>query len=361
MYLPFKYKATGSGVEGELVCNNFTPTSNLEGFIDKRESNTIALYRESTSTIYLTLDKEVDDVNSVIPEGTFIDVILPETEVTNLDTSGKVVAYPNGSVFIDYVAKTSSYYIKDKGFKFEEDSSKIVSLRSGSGNNYYDVSKIEKVGDNLYTHPDITEDTILTIEYETGPSIYGNNTVSYMSIKEVLDELWLENVYTYKGTEDSEGNVTWEFVRLIDIDNYEEWLTQEKISPFTLAPDGVIFGKYKADTKFLRQFPSSLYVDIIIPNRLKDGKGKVKARALVGTADGIIENPGRYFKITWLRRDIKAGSKDEVIGYGEEILLDIDEKSSISIDVEDLGILKALTDEEGKYLTNENNTILVGR
>ena len=184
------------------------------------------------------------------------------------------------------------------------------------------------------------------------------------SLDEILDELWLENVYTYKVTDGE-----WELVKVTDIEDYEEWLKTEKTSPYTLAPDGIIFGKYEANTKFLRQFPSSLYVDFITPDRLKEGVTQIKARALVGTKDGVIDRPSRYFKITWLKRALRPGQQDIVIGTGDEIIIDVGEKDAITIEIEDifyfeiedLGILKALVNEQGEYLTEENNKILVGR
>lgn len=286
--------------------------------------------------------------------------ILENQEVINLDTSGLITNHPNGTIFIEPIIKKDFIYTTHISINDNYKVNYIESIKKGTED--LDITKAI-IKDNKVTHPDLSKGDFGTIiyNYDNSP-ILGNNTISYLSLEDMLDTLWLENIYTYKAKLGEDGTVTeWELVKLIDIENYEEWLSQRKESPSQLAPDGIILGKYKANTKFLRQFPSSLYVDFIAPDRLKEGITKVKVRALVGTKDEVIENPSRYFKITWLKRAIKPGQSDKVIGYGNEITIDVGEKDAITIEVEDLGILKALTDENGKYLTNEENKIIVGR
>lgn len=278
--------------------------------------------------------------------------ILEHPEIVNLSTQGNLTTYPNGTIFIEPAILVEKQY--NDGLKVDLPVKSLTSIKVGA--DYLDRSKAV-VNDNLITHPELENGDNVTIEYiyDENP-IRNTNSIGYLSLDEILDELWLENVYTYKIT-----NGKWELVKITDIEDYEKWLKTEKTSPYTLAPDGVIFGKYEADTKFLRQFPSSLYVDFIAPDRLKEGVTQIKARALVGTKNGVIDRPSRYFKITWLKRALRPGQQDIVIGTGDEILVDVGEKDAITIEIEDLGILKALVNEQGEYLTEENNKILVGR
>ena len=334
-----------------------------DSYISK--TNKYTPYVSSMTYINNSIDiKSVGEVKDYIENGVLYrnisndGEILEETEVINLSTNGSLTTYPNGTVFIEPVTYTEQQY--NDGIKTKFPIVGIESIKVGT--KYLDVSKAV-INDNLITHPDLENGDFVTVTYyyDSNP-IYGENEIGYLDLQSILNTLFLDDVYTYKAKLDSSGKpIEWELVKLTDVENYEEWLAQRKESPYALAPDGIIFGDYSASTKFLRQFPSSLYVDIIIPNRLKDGATQVKARALVGTKDYIIDNPSKYFKITWLKRANKAGAEEEIIGYGEEIIIDAQSKDAITIEIEDLGTYKAMTDENGKYLFNEENKLITAR
>ena len=253
--------------------------------------------------------------------------ILEQPEIVNLNTSGSLQSYPNGTIFIEPATLVEQQY--NDGLQVDLPIKTLESIKVGT--EYLDVSKAV-VKENLITHPDIENGDFVTIEYiyDDNP-IYGDNSISYLSLEEILDDLWLDNVYTYKVTDGK-----WELVKITEISDYEEWLKTEKTSPYTLAPDGVVFGKYQAETKFIRQYPSSLYVDFIAPTRLKEGVSQIKARALVGTRDGVLENPSKYFTIKWYKRSTGAGQVDLPIGEGNEIIIDVADKDMIGIEIESI-------------------------
>ncbi|EGJ72104.1 hypothetical protein Bcop_1925 [Bacteroides coprosuis DSM 18011] len=280
-------------------------------------------YTSETSFKFSELLEECKEFYVIYPTRT--------TKVIDLSTSGNLITYPNGTIFIDNAIQLEEQY--QDGITIKEGYPIQILESIKVGKEYLDVSKAI-VKDNLITHPELENGDFVTIEYiyDDNP-IYGTNSIGYLSLEEILDDLWLDNVYTYKVT-----NGEWELVKVTDIEDYEEWLKTEKISPYTLAPDAVIFGTYEAETKFIRQYPSSLYVDIIAPTRLKEGITQIKARALVGTADGVIENPSKYFDISWYKKSNKAGASDVIIGEGEELTINVADVDRIGIEVESKAI-----------------------
>ena len=146
----------------------------------------MALYRKNYSIVYLTLDKKVDDVNSMIPEGTFIDVILPETEVSNLNTSGLITNHPNGTIFIEPVTNLTAFY--NDGLDVSKLTIKEVeSFSVFKDGNYQDldVSKVS-INDGKLTHPDAVNGLCyLVYRYDDSP-IYGVNSVDYYNSDKTL-------------------------------------------------------------------------------------------------------------------------------------------------------------------------------
>ena len=290
-----------------------------------------AFYGHHQLAIHTELNK-YKNVDELIEDYGDLDIFFQlKEEVINLSTSGSLTTYPNGTIFIDNAIQLEEQY--QEGITIKEDYPIQVLESIKVGKEYLDASKAV-VKDNLITHPDIANGDNVTIEYlyDENP-IRNTNSIAYLVLEDILDEFWLDNVYTYKITDGE-----WELVKVTDIEDYEEWLKTEKTSPHTLAPDGVIFGSYEAETKFIRQYPSSLYVDIIAPTRLKEGITQIKARALVGTADGVIENPSKYFDISWYKKSNKAGASDVIIGEGEELTIDVADVDRIGIEVESKAI-----------------------
>lgn len=342
--LPIRYRSDGEDLI-QLCCNNYPVAPSVGGYLKETDIG-FCLYYLNTSTLYVTTKEKLDDPSSLFPEDTFIDLLLEQTEVINLNTSGSLQSYPNGTIFIEPATLVEQQY--NSGLQVDLPVKTLGSIKVGK--EYLDVSKAV-VNDNLITHPDIENGDFVSVEYiyDDNP-IYGDNSISYLSLEEILDDLWLDNVYTYKVT-----NGEWELVKVTDIEDYEEWLKTEKTSPYTLAPDGVIFGSYEAETKFIRQYPSSLYVDIIAPTRLKEGITQIKARALVGTADGVIENPSKYFHFVWYRKENQAGAVETIIGHGEEIEIDIKEKDMIGVELQSLGVLSDTKTGDDRTLTDDEN------
>ena len=124
----------------------------------------------------------------------------------------------------------------------------------------------------------------------------------------------------------------------------------------------VVKGNYHTDIKFIRQYPSSLYVEIIAPNRIKDSvENKIKAKVLIGYKGGIIENPSKYFNIKWYKKSNVPGATDTYIGHGESITIISEDKDSIRVEVEGKSNYKALTRENNSIVASEKEDILTVR
>ncbi len=305
-----------------------------------------AFYGHHQLAIHTELNK-YKNVDELIEDYGDLDIFFQlKEEVINLSTSGSLTTYPNGTIFIEPATLVEQQY--NDGLQVDLPVKTLESIKVGA--DYLDTSKAV-VNENLITHPELENGDFVTIEYIYDDSpIYGTNSIGYLSLEDILDDLWLDNVYTYKIT-----NGEWELVKITDIEDYEEWLKTEKTSPYTLAPDGVIFGNYEAETKFIRQYPSSLYVDIIAPTRLKQGITKIKARVLVGTRDGVVENPSNYFHFVWYRKENQAGAVETIIGHGEEIEIDTKEKDMIGVELQSLGVLSDTKTGDDRTLTDDEN------
>lgn len=96
-------------------------------------------------------------------------------------------------------------------------------------------------------------------------------------------------------------------------------------------------GAFSDEVKYYRKFPSSLFVEILSTQVIKENNTRVKAQVVVGYKEGIIENPGKFFKITWYKY---SPDGVENIGEGEYIYLNVFNNDSISVEIEDLGIYK---------------------
>lgn len=120
-------------------------------------------------------------------------------------------------------------------------------------------------------------------------------------------------------------------------------------------------GKLEESAKFLRKYPSSLYLDHIMPTRLKEGITKVKAIAQLGHADGLVDNPSEFFFLAWTKRAATAGAAELPIGYGNEVEVDVKDKEAISVEATDLGHFKALKTEDDFILTDDDGLILTTR
>lgn len=120
-------------------------------------------------------------------------------------------------------------------------------------------------------------------------------------------------------------------------------------------------GKLEESAKFLRKYPSSLYLDHIMPTRLKEGVTKVKAIAQLGHADGLVDNPSEYFFLTWSRKESRVGSSEYVVGHGNQVEINVDDRDAISVEAEELGHFKGTVSESGSILTNEDGSIITLR
>lgn len=91
-----------------------------------------------------------------------------------------------------------------------------------------------------------------------------------------------------------------------------------QLSPYALAPDGIIKGDYEADIKFTKYFPEiNAEILFLTGDSIRPEHKTVKAQAVFTTNKEPIKNPSEFFDIEWFIDPIEAGGAVKKIGTGE--------------------------------------------
>ena len=91
-----------------------------------------------------------------------------------------------------------------------------------------------------------------------------------------------------------------------------------QLSPYALAPDGILKGTYQSDMKFTPLYPN-IEADVVYLTTpvVKKGVERIKAQAVLSTNKKTITNPEKHFDLKWILKPTTAGGSETVVGTGE--------------------------------------------
>lgn len=113
----------------------------------------------------------------------------------------------------------------------------------------------------------------------------------------------------------------------------------------------------KKQFKYYREFPTTLYINILATTILSKDSDHIIAKAIVGYNGGIITNPTKYFRINWY----KVGTYGNLnkVSEGEQIKIPKKDIELMQAELVDLGIYKILLEKDSVHLTDENNNKII--
>lgn len=123
-------------------------------------------------------------------------------------------------------------------------------------------------------------------------------------------------------------------------------------------------GDIYAETKFVRSIPDSAFFNLVMPDKLDARVQQFKAIASIGThLDGVLDNPSEFFFIKWYINKNTPGSTNIEVGHGNEVVInrkDIGLNGTVGYSVEELEAYRAMTDNDGNVIVdNEDNIITI--